>query len=173
MVAPSSGAPDHLPAPPRLTYLVKRLELAVRAAMDDIVGRLGVTVPQYTALSVLERHPGMSSAQLARRSFVSRQAGGEMLSALERKGLVTRTPDARNRRVLRIAITDAGRSLLAACDAAMDDLERQMLRDLSHADAERLRSLLGACTASLAPQRDAAGAPGERHDPAPPRAPAR
>jgi DNA-binding MarR family transcriptional regulator len=157
VVAPSSGAPDHAPAPPRLTYLVKRLELAVRAAMDDIVGELGVTVPQYTALSVLERHPGMSSAQLARRSFVSRQAGGEMLASLERKGLVRRAPDTGNRRVLRISLTRAGRTLLAACDAAMDDLEDRMLLRLSDAERQRLRALLDACTVALAPRDEAPG----------------
>jgi DNA-binding MarR family transcriptional regulator len=150
VVASLPGAPDHAPAPPRLTYLIKRLELAVRAAMDDIVGELGVTVPQYTALSVLERHPGMSGAQLARRSFVSRQAGGEMLGSLERKGLVGRVPDAKNRRVLRIALTPEGRALLAACDTAMDELESQMLRTLSGPDADRMRAVLEACTAALA-----------------------
>lgn len=127
--------------------------------MDDIVSGLGVTVPQYTALSVLDRHPGMSGAQLARRSFVSRQAGGEMLAALERKGLVRRAPDAANRRVLRIVLTDAGRTLLAACDAAMDDLEARMLLPLSGAEAEHLRASLDACTAALAPRRDAARHP--------------
>ena len=161
MVVPSSGAPSHDPAPPRLTYLIKRLELAVRAAMDDIVSDLGVTVPQYTALSVLDRHPGMSGAQLARRSFVSRQAGGEMLASLERKGLVRRAPDAGNRRVLRISLTPAGRTLLVACDAAMDDLEARMLRQLSGAEADHLRVLLDACTTAMTPRREPALRRGE------------
>lgn len=157
MVAPSPGAPGPAPAPPRLTYLIKRLELAVRAAMDDIVRDLGVTVLQYTALSVLARHPGMSSAQLARRSFVSRQAGGEMLASLERKGLVQRTPDAHNRRVRRITLTASGRALLATCDAAMDDLEAHMLLGLPASERASLRAALDTCTTALATRRRPVG----------------
>ena len=149
MSRPLPGAPDEPPSP-RVTYLIKRLELAVRADMDAIVGNLGVTVPQYTALSVLARHPGMSGAQLSRRSFVSPQACSEMLAVLERKGLVRRASDAANRRVRRVLLTEDGKRLLAACDSAMDDLERRMLRDLSPRDVDHLRTSLGFCVGALA-----------------------
>lgn len=151
MPAPTRGGPAEpsTAPPPRVTYLVKRLELAVRAAMDGVVGELGVTALQYTALSVLQRHPGMSGAQLARRSFVSPQAGSEMTAVLERKGLVSRSPDPSNRRIRRVELTPGGRELLAACDREMDEIERAMLADLSGAEAERLAASLAACVASL------------------------
>lgn len=151
------------PPPPRVTYLVKRLELAVRAEMDAVVAGLGVTVPQYTALSVLVRHPGMSGAQLARRSFVSPQAGSEMLAVLERKGLVHRAPDAVNRRVRRVRLTDDGLRLLAACDAAVDDLEQRMLAELAPVDVDRLRTFLGACVGALSGRNVAAPAGPDTH----------
>ena len=37
----------------RLTYLVKRLEMAERARMEEVLRPLGVTLHQYTALSIL------------------------------------------------------------------------------------------------------------------------
>ncbi len=89
----------HVVIPPRTTYLVKQLELAIRAGMDAIASEFGVTSLQYTALSVLARHPGLSAAQMAHRSFVSPQAGNEMVKILERKGLITRVPDAYNRHI--------------------------------------------------------------------------
>ena len=52
---------------PRLTYLIKRLEMAERARMEEVLQAHGVTLHQYTALSLLERRDGLSSAQLARR----------------------------------------------------------------------------------------------------------
>lgn len=136
-------------SPPRVMYLVKRLELAIRAEMDPIVGAFGITALQYTALSVLDRHPGMSGAQLARRSFVSPQAGSEMVAVLERKGLISRSPDEANRRVLRIGLTASGRELLEACDDAVDGLEYRMLQRLSRTRVEELRSGLGACIDAL------------------------
>ena len=64
---------------PLLLYLLKRVELAVRARLDEIVRPAGLTAAQYTALTVLERHDDMSSAQLARHSFVTAQAIADIL----------------------------------------------------------------------------------------------
>ena len=136
--------------PPRTTYLVKQLELAIRAAMDAITGEFGVTSLQYTALSVLARHPGLSAAQMAQRSFVSPQAGNEMVKILDRKGLITRTPDADNRHIRRINLTPAGETVLSQCDALIDQLETQMLDPLGPADVKTLRGSLEACMRSLA-----------------------
>lgn len=132
-------------AQPRVTYLVKRLELAIRFEMDAIVKELGVTALQYTALTALARHPGLSGAQLARRSFVSPQAGSEMVGILERKGLVSRCPHEKNHRVLCIRLTRSGEELLEACLPAIDDLERRMLKQLSDESVHELRRSLAAC----------------------------
>jgi len=67
---------------PRVSYLVKELERALRTRIDEVLQPLALTAVQYTALSVLSLHAGMSSAQLARRSFVSPQAANEMVGAL-------------------------------------------------------------------------------------------
>lgn len=132
---------------------MKRLELAIRAEMDSLVGAVGITALQYTALTALARHPGLSGAQLARRSFVSPQAGSEMVANLERKGLIERCPHEANRRVLRIELTRAGEELLAACLPAVDDLERRMLKQLSDARVDELRASLEVCIDELADRR--------------------
>ena len=150
-----TSAEEAYPAlPPRTTYLVKQLELAIRAGMDAIAGDFCVTALQYTALSVIARHPGLSAAQMAHRAFVSPQAGNEMVKALERKGLIIRTPDTYNRHIRRINLTPAGRAVLSQCDVRIDGLEARMLAALGPADIETLRKALGACVRSLA---DASG----------------
>ena len=146
-----TSAEEARPAlPPRTTYLVKQLELAIRAGMDGIAGEFGVTALQYTALSVLARHPGLSAAQMAHRSFVSPQAGNEMVKILERKGLITRAPDPYNRHIRRISLTAAGQAVLSQCEARIDRLEARMLDALGPADIAALRAALGACVRSLA-----------------------
>lgn len=140
----------HSVLPPRTTYLVKQLELAVRVEMDSIAGEFGMTALQYTALSVLARHPDLSAAQMAHRSFVSPQAGNEMVKALERKGLISRTPDAYNRHIRRINLTPAGHAVLAQCDVRIDRLEKRMLDAVAAADIETMRKALDACVRSLA-----------------------
>jgi len=134
---------------PRLTYLVKQAELAIRAQLDRIVGRHGLTTQQYTALSVLERNPGISSAQLSRRSFVTAQAGNEMVAILERKGLIERQPSPTHQRIRLVYLTAAGAALLDSCDAEVDALEARMLRGVDAAARRQLRAGLELCTANL------------------------
>jgi DNA-binding MarR family transcriptional regulator len=57
--------------PPSLLYAVKQVELAVRARLDEGLRGSGITVPQWTALTVLARREGQTSAELARNAFVS------------------------------------------------------------------------------------------------------
>ncbi|WP_344972811.1 MarR family winged helix-turn-helix transcriptional regulator [Salinactinospora qingdaonensis] len=145
--------PDHPPRlpEPRIIYLVKRVELIARAQLDQITREHGLTTPQYTALSVLRAQPGLSAAQLSRRSFVSPQAMTEMVGALETKGMISRHPDPENRRVLRAYLTDDGRAALEACDRGADLLEEHMLRDVTPQDTTALRRALSACASGLGP----------------------
>jgi DNA-binding MarR family transcriptional regulator len=132
---------------------VKRLELALRAEMDRLVRRFGVTTLQYTALSVLNLNPGLSSAQLARRSFVSAQAANELVAALERKNLIQRRPDSANRRILKVYLTEPGRTVLRACDELVNEMEARMLLNLTDADQRALRYGLELCVAGLRAER--------------------
>jgi DNA-binding MarR family transcriptional regulator len=152
-VIPSPRKERAVHQPSRLSYLVKQLELAVRAEMDVHARDYGLTTLQYTALTVLERHPAMSGAELSRRSFVSPQAGNEIVAHLERKGLIERTPDAHNRRILRMRLTREGERVVGACEGWMDDLEKAMLAGLAQGDVRALRRILGTCVGNMEDQR--------------------
>ena len=74
---------------PRVSYVIARLERAVRQGINERVRPYGLTTLQYTTLSVLGRGrpgDGLSNAQLARRSFMTPQAMGEVIEALEAAG---------------------------------------------------------------------------------------
>ena len=88
-------------------YLVKQVELAIRSHLDDLLRPAGLTALQYTALTVLERHPDLSSAQLARNSFVTAQSMADMITTLEGRGLIERHRDRADRRRLVVALTAA------------------------------------------------------------------
>lgn len=134
---------------PRLTYLVKRLELAVRAGLDTATTAQGVTTPQYAALSVLRMRPGISCAALARMSFVSAQAMSEMVAALEGKGLIRREPDLNRRKMLQLFLTERGQALLEACDSQVDEVEARMLARLEPAQVRAFAEALRLCTEGL------------------------
>lgn len=136
-------------APPLLLYMVKQVELAARARIDEIVRPVGLTTQQYTALTVLERHSDMSSAQLARSSFVTAQSMADMITALEARALIERHRDKTDRRRLVVALTDEGRALLDRCRDEVAALEATMLTGLSATDTKALREALITCHANL------------------------
>ena len=134
---------------PRVTYTVKRLESAVRRRLDAICRANGVSTAQYTALSVLRSRPGMSSAQLADRSFITPQSANQTIAELEGLGCIERTPDESNLRILRTSLTDKGRAYLEACDRAVDQLEDVMFQGIDDADVSNMHQVMNQCIRNL------------------------
>jgi DNA-binding MarR family transcriptional regulator len=129
-------------APYRLTYLVKQLQEGLRVQLDEITQQFGLTPKQYTALSMLARYPGLSSAGVARLAFVTPQAANEMVTTLERKGFLARSVDQSNRRRLETQLTRSGRTTLAKCNRLVDDLEADVFGGIGAAGQAHLRRLL-------------------------------
>lgn len=144
------GRPDA--AVPSQLYLLKQVELAIRRRLDEIVRPAGLTALQYTALTVLERHPDLSTAQLARNSFVTAQSMADMISALQARGLIKRHRDRADRRRMVVALTADGQELLGRYRSQVAALEREMLAGLTAAQASALRRSLQVCHANLAGQ---------------------
>jgi DNA-binding MarR family transcriptional regulator len=136
-------------SPPRLTYLVKQLQEAMRARLDDITQQFGLTPKQYTALSVLAKHAGISSAQLARLTFVTPQAANEMVTTLEGKGFLKRSIHQANRRRLEVELTRAGATALTKCDALVDQLETYVFRNVGPVEKARFRRTLESCLVAI------------------------
>jgi DNA-binding MarR family transcriptional regulator len=134
--------------------MMKRVEVAIRARLDLICRDSGITATQYVSLSVLQVHPGMSSAQLSVRSFVTPQSANQMVASLEREGYIERSPDEKNRRIRRISLTAKGRRLLERIEKKASRYEAEMLSRLSEDEQRELRRLLQSCIDSLAKGAD-------------------
>jgi len=140
--------PDEKPEP-RISYVVARLERAIRQAIGVRVKPYGLTTLQYTTLSVLGHRGELSNAQLARRSYMTPQSMSEVIDALEQKGLIERNPHPNHRRVFPAALTAEGRRVLRACNDAVDELEQEMLADLTPHQQRSLRNGLLAAVRAL------------------------
>ena len=89
--------------------------------------RFGLSVPEYTALSILAAVPGLSNAQLARRSLITPPAMLEVLASLERRGLVERHADPQHGRIRRAELTEEGTRRCDASSRDIDHLSDQLL----------------------------------------------
>jgi DNA-binding MarR family transcriptional regulator len=132
-----------------VSYVVARLDRALRREIDEVVRPHGLTLARYTALSVIARRDGLSNAQLARRSYVTPQSMSQVILDLENDGLIERQPDRSHRRILRATLTAAGRRVLASCDRAVDSLEREMLAEVPSQERDALIAHLTSCVRRL------------------------
>ncbi len=128
--------------PTRTSYLLRMATLSIRVELDRRLRAFGLTAIQYTILSILAHRENFSSADLARRFLVTPQTMNEMIKSLERNGLVVRTADTANRRILRTALTRKGVSVLAKCDERVDQMESELLQIIGIGQLDRLRESL-------------------------------
>jgi DNA-binding MarR family transcriptional regulator len=132
-----------------LLYMVKQLELAVRAQLDEALRPVSITTLQYTAMTVLERRSDLSTAQLARNAFVTDQSAADMVGALEDRGLVSRLPDPADRRRRVLRLTEAGKELLDQVRGDVQAIEARMLSPLASTEAEEFRRYVTLCRGAL------------------------
>ncbi|CAM2169829.1 MarR family transcriptional regulator [Paraburkholderia sacchari] len=139
---PSAECSPHAVPPICLSYLIGQLKRVVSRRLTEALARHGITLPQYTALSVLRARGCSSNAQLAERSFITPQAANEVLKTMEANGWVMREADPMNRRIVLLSLTETGNALLGECDAAADHVEGAMLDDMNTETSENLHTLL-------------------------------
>ena len=128
--------------PVRTFYLIGRVAAAVNAQLERILKPLDVTVAQYTCMSRIRGHEVMSSAKLARAHRVSPQTMYEMITNLEKRGLLTRKRGPGDKRQFLVSLTRKGHQLLNFCDLRVDAIEPAMFAGISTANHALLRELL-------------------------------
>ena len=137
----------------RIGYQMKRAEHALRLEMDDELRKLGLTTPQYAALSVLAEGPGLSGAEVARRCFVTPQTMNGVLVKLEGAGLVSRRAHPQHGRVLQAYPTQEGEKLVVRAHRVVVEIEERMLEDLESDERLGLLEMLRDCADALVEER--------------------
>jgi DNA-binding MarR family transcriptional regulator len=129
-------------------YLLKRAELAVRSCVEVALAPFRLTPTQFLVLMRLKQSQGMSSAELARAAGVRPQSIVDLITPLERDGLIKRREAAEHRRILRINLTPAGEQVLARALTVASDLEKELLAGLTAVELARLHQGLTKLMAS-------------------------
>jgi DNA-binding MarR family transcriptional regulator len=132
-----------------LGYLLKEASSALRAAMEEVLRPLGMTVTHYSCLELLAQRPGLSNSDLARGAFVTRQSMNVLLQALERDGYVTRPAQAPVGKALPTRLTARGRRSLAKASAAVRGVEVRMLSGMTEAERASAYPILQSMIRSL------------------------
>jgi len=104
-----------------------RAEKAVGRALSRALAPLDLKVAQLDAMINLYRHPGQSQHDLARRLLVGRSNITMLLPQLETQGLLRREGDPRDKRVMRLYLTEEGeKKLMQALEVYTELIDRVM-----------------------------------------------
>jgi DNA-binding MarR family transcriptional regulator len=137
-----------------LGYLLKEASSALRAAMEEVLRPLGMSVTHYACLELLAQRPGLSNSELARGAFVTRQTMNVLLQALERDGYVTRPSEAPVGKALPARLTPRGRRSLEKATQAVRSVEVRMLAGMTEDERSAAFQILRSMIVSL---RDGGG----------------
>lgn len=110
---------------------------------------LGVSETNLGALRLIERHGPIAITDVARRLEIDQSNASRQVRALEEQGLVARAVDPDDRRVARLAITAAGRKVLARVRAVALNDYAVALEGWSASDRAQLADLLDRFRLSL------------------------
>ncbi|HEX5401519.1 MAG TPA: MarR family transcriptional regulator [Pseudonocardiaceae bacterium] len=132
-----------------LGYLLKEASSALRAAMEEVLRPLGMSVTHYACLELLAQRPGLSNSDLARGAFVTRQSMNVLLQTLERDGYVTRPAAAPVGKILPTRLTASGRRSLEKATVAVRSVEVRMLAGLTEAEQSNASRILHSMINSL------------------------
>jgi DNA-binding MarR family transcriptional regulator len=108
-----------------------------------------LTVAQFLALRAVGSGR-VAAADLARRTGVSGAAVSQLVSELEREGLLERAPAAADRRRLELALTGRGRRTLASAQARLRTQIGELLAAVPRPEADALARALGHVESLLA-----------------------
>ncbi len=113
-------------------FLARRLEPVLKAAE--------ISPTQYNVLRILRGAPeGLSCSEIGARMITRDPDITRLLDRLEKRSLVSRCREAKDRRMVLTRITDAGLKLLAQLDSPVFEAHRLQL---GHLGTERLHALL-------------------------------
>lgn len=132
-----------VPAQQAYLHLIRTAEI-LSAAVADLLATQGISGKQYNALRAVRRAgaDGAPVSTIGEQMTDPRADVTRLLDRLDRDGLIERSHDHQDRRVVRVRLTDAGRQVLAALDEPIVDLHRSQFVHLSSGEIETLIGLL-------------------------------
>ncbi|HEX4292673.1 MAG TPA: MarR family transcriptional regulator [Rhizomicrobium sp.] len=144
---------DTLPAKQSLRLWLRLLTCSTtieKKARAMLTLRFGTTLPRFDVLAALDRTPdGLTMSELSEHLLVSNGNVTAIVSRLVDDGLITRTQDRADRRVLRVRLTAKGRRDFRAMAGEHEKWIDQLLSDLADNEIAHLLAGLNRVKASI------------------------
>lgn len=122
---------ESMPLWARPGFLVRRLHQINYALFFEECTTFNITPVQYALLTTLSLNPGMDQVSLGKEVGIDRTNVADVLRRLERRGLLERKKDTRDRRAVLARLTVEGERVTREMFAAMQRAQIRLLEPLS------------------------------------------
>lgn len=122
--------------------LMAGVTFAARKGMDARLRAVGITFPQFGAMMTLEEHSLITQTELAAHLSTDTTTAMVICDSLQKKGLIRRVPDSRDRRVNRLELTSDGRIALDKASPLIIDYYQPVVAALGENEWATLKALL-------------------------------
>ncbi|TNE41326.1 MAG: MarR family transcriptional regulator [Sphingomonadales bacterium] len=106
-----------------IAYLLRQASASVRHRLECAFGESGITLPQFTMMTILKAYPGITGADLARITLLTPQTVNVITANLLKRGAISRSRAPQDKRAFVLSLSEAGAQDLAVCRAIADRIE--------------------------------------------------
>ncbi|MGI5921293.1 MAG: MarR family winged helix-turn-helix transcriptional regulator [Syntrophomonadaceae bacterium] len=123
-------------------FILTKAQQSVHQIFKAELAPFKVTPGQYAVLKCLWDENGQTARQLAERLFLDGSTVSGLLDRLEQKGLIEKQMDPRDRRALKVLLTQKGSDLEQPLSQAIEAANQKALKELSEEQSQTLKGLL-------------------------------
>lgn len=102
----------------------------------------GISHSYIMVMRMLEEHERLSVSAIGDKQFISRPQMTHIVDKLVGLGMVERTSDEDDRRVINVVLTDKGRNVIKQCDAIIKRSIKESLSVLDDKDMDEISAAL-------------------------------
>lgn len=140
---PSEEAPQRpISGPEQMLDQVLRMIRTLRRRQEELAGRRGITLLQYSAIQSLRRDGTMNVTQLAAKLRLKHSTVSKLVDRMERDQLLIRMQSADDRRSYKLRLTEQALERVEGLSFSVADFSRRLMGYLSPAEQAQLFKLV-------------------------------
>jgi DNA-binding MarR family transcriptional regulator len=132
---------------------IRRAYLSISRCRDLIFAPYGVTTDQYTLLNVVNNRGEIKQSELSVIMFTDANTISSMVRLLQKKGLLTRTPDPSDNRARLVKLTRSGVQMLQYLSRDWAPMRKRLSDCLDNENGQIALSILKQITAEMTIER--------------------
>ena len=125
-----------------ISQILREIQRCNRVYRENQLEPLGLTTRHGWFLREVGQNPGISQEQLSQKLCLNKSNVARQSAAMEEEGYILRKPCGKDKRVLRLYLTEKAQALLPEIQRITDRWEQLLTRELTESEAQILNILL-------------------------------